>query len=155
MRVIGVVALVLAILLFLLAGTLGVARWLPSVVSTDILTKVLGENATSVTDTLNSVCKELYIDLPSLFVVIAASAAFFVIAIISFAIANAIKKKAIQASYNKVKKSNKNGNSVNQAIPVLAAGVLVTAALVAASVVLKGQANRDDDDCCCCHCRRH
>lgn len=154
MRVIGVIALVLAILLSMVAGVLGVARWVASGAGVKVVTDVFGDGVAPVLAPVEGICKQLYLDMPSLLMLIGVCAALFVIAIFSFAIVNANKKRAIQASYKKVKKASENDDdALKKALPYLAAGVLVSAAIVGAAVVLRGRRDYPEDDCC--YCRWH
>ena len=147
MRVIGVIAMVLAILLFVAAGATGALRWIVTEIGIDTMNSLFGEEAASpFIATVKDICKSLQLDLRLLMALIVASAVMFVLAIFSFTIVNIAKKRAIKKAFNSANKAKKNdGDSVEKAIPFLAAGVVVTAAIVAAVVVLKKRAARDAD----------
>ena len=154
MRMIGVIALMLAILLFVAAGAIGVARW-AIFDGRQMITDTLGEIVVPALDFVKTTYNNVHLNMQLLLMLIVVSAGLFVIAILSFAIVNARKKRAIDASLKKVKGTKKKQNDTAQkAIPFLAAGVVLTAAVVAAAVVLKKK-DTSHANCCCCSCCRH
>ena len=153
MRVIGVIALVLAILLFVAAGAIGVAHW-AAFSGREMIINSLGEIVTPALDFVESTYNKLHLSIELLLMLIVVSAGLFVIAIVSFALVNARKKRAINASIKKFTRTDKDQNdTVRKAIPFLATGVVLTAAVVATVAVLRNKDTAHDDCCCCCCCR--
>jgi hypothetical protein len=152
MRVIGVMAFVLAVLLFIVAGAVGVTRW-AVFDGYKMITDFLGESVVPALDFVKSTYNSLQINLQILLMLIGASAALFLITIFCFAVVNARKKRAIKASFKKVKGPDKkqDDDATKKAIPYLAAGIVVVAAIVAATVVLNKKKAVQGDCYCCKH----
>lgn len=140
MKVIGVIALILAILLGIAVGAVGVLRWCDAnpqwIINT--INDLFGWDASPLLEFIEPICD--YLPYAWLLNLIVASAALFIIAIFSFIIVNIKKKRAIAKAIKKANAIKQVENArIKRALPFVAAGVLMTVAVVGAAVVLKKQ----------------